>query len=456
MPGVRICFSGNFHASSPGRTVLSMPSTRLARALAALEALVDWERRDRRGMYVSLAPMVDLMSRLGDPQRTFRAVHVTGTKGKGTTSALVAQGLCRAGIQTGLYTSPHLEHVTERVRIDGREIEDDEFARALEEALAAREAAILARTPADEATWFDIVTAAAFVCFSRANVVWAVVEVGIGGRLDSTNVVDGEVCVVTNIDLEHVQVLGSTRAAIAREKGGIVKRGSTLVTGVFAEPDVRPDDDAAGVLAEIARSLDVEILRPERRAERLHDRNLDLARIALDELGRRGVRGTERVSSSLLDARAIRAAALAGRQELRSLHGVPVVLDGAHVASSIAAVLRETTADPRLPRRKPVVVLALGRDKDAEAVLKALRGEVDRLLCTTAASGSLRAVESLVEEAFRLGIDAETALEPSSALAKAIQLAADGGWILVTGSFHLVGAVRPLLDAPTNDLPPRC
>ncbi len=433
-----------------------MPSPRLARALAALDTLVDWERRDRRGMHVSLLPMVDLLERLGDPHRAFRSVHVTGTKGKGTTSALTAEGLMRAGIRTGLYTSPHLERVNERVRVDGREVEDEDLAVALEDALAAREAAILARTPADEATWFDVVTAAAFVSFARAKCAWVVVEVGIGGRLDSTNVVFGEVCVVTNIDLEHVQVLGSTRAAIAREKGGIVKRGSTLVTGVFAESGASPDDDASSALGEIAASLGVETLRPDRRADRLLDRNIDLARIVLDELGRRGVQGSERISSSLLDAAAIHNAALSGRQELRSVAGVPVLLDGAHVASSIGAILREAAADARLPRRKPVVVLALGRDKDADLVLKALRNEADRLLCTTTASGALRAMESLVEDALRLGIDAETASSPSNALARAIQLAADGGWILVTGSFHLVGAVRPLLDAPPTDLPPRC
>jgi len=431
-----------------------MSSPRLARALAALDTLVDWERRDRRGMYVSLAPMIDLMARLGDPHRAFRSVHVTGTKGKGTTSALVAEALRSAGIRTGLYTSPHLERVNERVRVDGREVEDEDLAVALEDALAAREAAILARTPADEATWFDVVTAAAFVAFSRAKCAWVVVEVGIGGRLDSTNVVFGEVCVVTNIDLEHVQVLGSTRVAIAREKGGIVKLGSTLVTGVYAEQGSRPEDDAFSVLEEIAQALGVTILRPARRADRLLDRNIDLGRLVLDELGRRGVQGSEKVSGDLLDARAIRDAQLSGRQELRSAAGVPVLLDGAHVASSIAAVLREAAADPRLPRRKPVVVLALGRDKDADLVLKALRDGADRLLCTTTASGSLRAVESLVEDALRLGIDAETAPEPSNALARAIPLAADGGWILVTGSFHLVGAVRPLLDAPTTDLPP--
>lgn len=432
------------------RTVVAMPSPRLARVLASLEVLVDWERRDRRGMHVGLAPVVDLMARLGDPQRSFRAVHVTGTKGKGTTSALVAEALRRAGLRTGLYTSPHLARVNERVRIDGREIGDEEFAAALEDALRAREAAILDRTPADESTWFDVVTAAAFAAFSRAKCAWVVVEVGIGGRLDSTNVVDGEVCVVTNVDLEHTQVLGATRAAIAREKGGIVKRGSVLVTGVLRDGPGGVDE-AADVLDGIAAALDVPVRRPERRAERLIDRDVDLARLVLDELGRRDVRGADQepISGSALDADAIAAAQLPGRQELRRSASTLVLLDGAHVASSVAAVLREAASDARLPRTRPVVVLALGRDKDAPAILKALRDGADRLLCTTTASGSLRAVETLAEESSRAGIDAETAADPADALAKALQLAADRGtWVLVTGSFHLVGATRPLLDAP--------
>ncbi len=443
----------------------SMPSPRLAQVVSALDVLVDWERRDRRGMRVGIAPMTDLMARLGDPHTSFRAVHVTGTKGKGTTSALMAEALRRAGLRTGLYTSPHLERMTERVRVDGCEIEDDEFAHALEDVLNARSAAIVERTPADEATWFDVVTAAAFLVFSRRKCEWAVVEVGIGGRLDSTNVVRGEVCIITNVDLEHTQVLGATRAAIAREKGGILKPGSTLVTGVMRDAGVDGGDEAEVVLDEIAADLGVPTLRPTRRAERLIDRNADLVRLALDELGRREVHtrrgedGTnqELLSSSLLDAEAIAAGQLGGRQELRRLGDTLVLLDGAHVASSIAAVLREAATDPRLPRRKPVVVLALGRDKDAAAILKVLRVEADRLLCTTAASGPLRAVEVLVEESSRAGIDAETAADPANALTKAVQLAAERGtWVLVTGSFHLVGATRPLLASLTTTPKPRC
>jgi len=435
-----------------------MATPRLDRALAALDALVDWEARSRRGMRVGLDPMRDLMQRLGSPHLRFRAVHVTGTKGKGTTAALVAEALRRAGLRTGLYASPHVERVNERVRVDGAEIADDELAACLEEALAAREAAILESTSADEATWFDLVTAAAFLVFARASCAWAVVEVGIGGRLDSTNVVQGEVAVVTNVDLEHVQVLGSTRAAIAREKGGILKPGATLVTGVQPDALSSADEDPARVLEAIAHELDVPVLRPARVAARLTDRNADLARLVLDELGRRGVRDarSELLSGSLLDAATIQGAQLPGRQELRWAGEVPVLLDGAHVASSIAALLDEASTDPRLPARKPVVVLALGRDKDARAILKALQGRADRLLCTTAASGPLRAVDTLAEEVSRAGLDAETASEPTSALARAVQHAAGGGWVLVTGSFHLVGAVRPTLTASPTALPPRC
>jgi dihydrofolate synthase/folylpolyglutamate synthase len=160
----------------------------------------------------------------------------------------------------------------------------------------------------------------------------------------------------------------------------------------------------------------------------------------------------------LLDAATIERARLPGRLERRRLGRIPVIVDGAHVASSIALVMEELSRDPRL-RSRPVVVLALGRDKDAAAILKTLRSGADRLVCTTAASGPLRATGTLVEEAFRAGFVAETAADPASALAKATQLAGeipeDRGWVLVIGSFYLAGAVRPLLQADsTKDL--RC
>lgn len=425
-----------------------MTSHRLSAVLERLDALVNWERRDRGGgMRVGLEPVVDVLRRLGDPHTRFRAVHVTGTKGKGTTCALVAEALNSAGIRTGLYTSPHVERVNERVRIGGVEVGDETLAIALERAFEARTAAARENTAGDEATWFDLITAAAFLMFAESKCEWAVVECGIGGRLDSTNAVFGEVCVITNVDLEHVNVLGRTRAEIAREKGGIVKRGSTLVTTTWPDPQRGTADDPGSVIEGIAYELDVPVLRPTHVSSTMHERNADVARLVLDELGRRGVTGRDgrAIGRDLLDPRTSARARLPGRLEHRRKGTVPVVLDGAHVASSVALVLEELS-QLRNQRGAPVVILALGRDKDAPLILKTLYGHVDRLVCTTVAHGPLRAVDTLVEEAQRAGFAAETAADPRAALDKAFRLAGDDGWILVIGSFYLAGAVRPLLE----------
>ncbi|MBK7878473.1 MAG: bifunctional folylpolyglutamate synthase/dihydrofolate synthase [Planctomycetes bacterium] len=412
----------------------------------------------RRG----LAPIEDVCARLGHPERAFRAVHVAGTKGKGTTSALVAAALAKAGLRTGLYTSPHVVRVQERVRIDGRDVGDAELAHALELALDARETAVREGTPGSEATWFDLLTAAAFHCFRGAGVEWAVVECGLGGRLDSTNVVRGEIAVVTNIDLEHVNVLGGTRALIAREKGGIVKPGATLVTGVEPLSSARAAaagprelhnaaDDAYGVLRAIADEQGVPLVRPASCEwtspnPTVLERNAALARLVLRELGRRGVRGKDGVelAPARLDDELVRSSALPGRIERFLVRGVRVVIDAAHVPSSVELVLAELRADPELVG-KPFCVLALGKDKDAKGILKALAPLADRVLCTTVASGPLVDAETLVREAALLGIAAEKAPDPAHALARALQEAGSERWVLVIGSFYLAGAVRAQL-----------
>jgi dihydrofolate synthase/folylpolyglutamate synthase len=431
-----------------------MTSPRLAQALARLDALVNWERRDRdAAMRTSLEPITGLLALLGNPERRFRAVHVTGTKGKGTTAALVEAGLRRAGIATGLYTSPHVERMNERVRVRGEELADDTFAAALETVLAAR-ARAAPGSPAAQSTWFDVLTATAFLAFAEAQVEWALVEVGLGGRLDSTNVVHGEVCVITNIDLEHQNVLGPTRRDIAREKAGILEQGCTLVTGVRTG-EGPPEDDPATVIERAAAALDVRILRPEvpePDASAL-ERNTGLARLVLDELGRRGVRGPGggAVSSALLDPPTVAAARLPGRAERRRVGRTSVVLDAAHVASSVRLLLTELSREREFSS-PPVVILGLGRDKDAPAILKALVGRADRVLCTTVASGPLRDAETLAQVARTQGLAAETAADPGRALARALDLTGDGGWVLVLGSFYLAGAVRAM-TSPTEREP---
>jgi dihydrofolate synthase/folylpolyglutamate synthase len=424
---------------------------RLARVIERLDRLVDWEKRDRSpSMRRGLEPVADLLRRLGMPHQRFRAVHVAGTKGKGTTAALIAAGLARAGLSVGLYTSPHVDTVRERVAIDGELVGADELAAALERGMEARVRAESEGGEARAATWFDVLTAAAFVVFAERGIEWAVVECGLGGRLDSTNVVRGEVCVVTNIDLEHTAVLGASPGRIAFEKGGIVKRGSRLVTGVDPA-GTHGGLDAGAVLDEVARSEGVPVVRPSGPAwERgtMLERDAALARLVLDELGGASVLGRDGapVAGARLDPAAVQAARLPGRLDRFEVGGVPVAVDVAHVAGSIGRVLDELGADPALPGA-PVVVLALGRDKDLGRILKALLGRADTVVCTSPTTGPLRKAEELEDAARAHGLAAESEPAPERALRRALELARGRTWVLVIGSFHLAGAVRAELSA---------
>src|SRR5688572_22792168 len=342
-------------------------------------------------MRVSLEPALDLCRRLGDPQRCAPAVHIAGSKGKGSVASLVAAGLTAGGLRAGRYGSPHVERIQERVALDGAEVDDGALADGLERALAARAEAIAAGSPAAEATWFDLLTAAAWCVFRAAKVEWIVAECGLGGRLDSTNTLDGEVCAITTIELEHQNVLGSTCALIAAEKAGILAPGCTLVTGVPA------DTEAGQVIDARAREFGVPLLRPAYLADRgalptIESCNAALAALILEELGRRGHRGRDgrTLGGRLLTPERVRAARLPGRLERLWLGRTPVVVDGAHTPDSVRRVLRDLTgpqrpdlAPPRRLRRRPVAVLGMGIDKDLPGVLKSLQGEVDRVLCTS-------------------------------------------------------------------------
>ena len=282
------------------RSDLRDESRRLGAALERLDALVDWERRDRhpeRGprMRQSVAPARDLLDRLDSPDRDLRCVLVAGTKGKGSVASLVGAGLRRDGRAEAVYGSPHVERVNERVRLAGAPIRGEPLAAALEAALDARESALRAGTPAAEATWFDVLTAGAVEAMKRAEVEWAILECGLGGRLDSTNAVEPELSVVTNIGLEHTAILGSTHAEIAREKAGIARPGRPLVSGVGGA--------AAATVATVAAQLGARLVPvPLDARASIEDSNAALAGAVLRELG-----------AGRLDPRARAAARLPGR-----------------------------------------------------------------------------------------------------------------------------------------------
>jgi len=411
-------------------------SERLIDVMAELDRLVNWERRDRTAdMGRTLEPVQDLLTRLGDPHHGPRFVHVAGTKGKGSVCAIVAAALSASGVRCGCYASPHVERVTERVRVDGADVDEDVLAVAIKQALNAREEALSDGTAAGASTWFDLFTAAAFLVFSDSACEWVVLECGLGGRLDSTNVVDGDVCVLTNVDLEHTSVLGDTLSAIASEKAEIMPEGGVLVLGA-----TQGEDELSAVAHEVAERKCGRLRFLEELPETFEERNAATARAALIEVAERG----GPVEAVSFDESTLRAARLPARCERFSLGGIEVILDGGHVGSSIRGLLEELKWGEGAPLACEAVI-ALGREKDAEAVLKALRGHVDRLHCTTSMGGPLATGEDLAELGRELGIDARDAGSPSEALEAA--LGGSAARVLILGSFYLAGELRPLLTA---------
>jgi dihydrofolate synthase/folylpolyglutamate synthase len=423
----------------------------LARAMKRLDALTDWERRPRNKMRVGLEPMRDLAARLGDPQKSFRSIHVAGTKGKGSVSALIEVALAHAGLRVGRYASPHVERITERVSVQGHDVDEPTLARALDLALNAYEAARNAMTPAANATWFDLLTAAAFIIFAETQREWAVIEVGLGGRLDSTNIVNGEIAVVTNIALEHTEILGDTRAAIAGEKVGILKPGAVLITSLSA------DDEAGRVLQTRVDELGARVKRtrvdPSAAIEQI---NLALAAAVLGELRRKGVSGRsgEPVGAALLDSATRAAARLPGRMERFDLEvgprRLPVVMDGAHVPFNIGAVLRDLALAPDLSG-SCVAIVALAADKDAHGFVAELAGRASTVLFTDLPGSSRgRPPVELQALAESLGLTSEVEPDAKRALKRGLELAARANaWLLVTGSLYLVGALRGAVGEAT-------
>lgn len=411
--------------------------------LDRLEALKNWEKGPRSRMEPSIAPMRDLMARLGNPYLRFSAIHVTGTKGKGSVCALLEASLHQAGLRVGRYASPHVHSICERISLRRKDVAEDRLMEALERVLDVRDQASLAGTPASAATWFDVFTAAAFTLFALDKLDWVVVEVGLGGRLDSTNVLDGKVCVVTNIGLEHTDVLGPTMADIAHEKAGIIKRGACVVTSVD------PESEAHAVIRARAAQLDVAWVDVPR-ADGITQGNLAIARAVLDNLGRMGVvapRAGLPLSGALLDAHVARSAALPGRMQQMAINSgsrtIPLLVDGAHVDIALAAVLREAQAQDWAAG--PLFALvALGRDKHARRILAQFRGCAGHVLFTGIEGRDCREPEELVAIAAELGVSSSVAADAQAGLRACLRLASEGGWVLATGSLHLA---RPVQEA---------
>jgi dihydrofolate synthase / folylpolyglutamate synthase len=387
------------------------------------------------GMRFGLDRMRRLMTALGSPQDRYGTIHVVGTNGKSSTARMAAAILRRHGLRTGTYLSPHLVSFTERVRIDDEDSSPERFAASVERARRAAEKVDRTLDEDDRVTQFEALTAAAYDELAAAGVEVAVIEAGLGGRYDATNVIASRVQVLTNVGLEHTRWLGPTVADIAAEKLDVVRPGGTLVVGDDLHPDAlalaRETCDARGAtLVQADSDPGVEVLA----GGSYQRRNFALARAA------------GQAYLGALDGDAVREAAAStlvpGRFEVVG-HDPDTVLDGAHNPGGMAALadaLRGFVHGRRL-----VACLSILDDKDAAGMLRELLPLCSEVICTANANPRALTPATLQSLCRQLGgPPARTVPDPKRALQEARASAGEEGVALATGSIYLIAdLLRP-------------
>jgi dihydrofolate synthase/folylpolyglutamate synthase len=362
------------------------------------------------GMEFGLERMHALLAALDHPERAFDAIHVVGTNGKSSTVRFCEALLLAAGHTTGAYLSPHISSFRERIRVGGAEIDPDAYERAV---LSVRDAAPLG------VTQFEALTAAAFAAFAHAGVEWAVVEAGLGGRLDATNVLArSRVQVLTNVDLEHTQLLGDTRELIAAEKLAVVPAGGVVVAG-------EPGWDAFVPQAATVRVVTVD--------GSYQDQNRAVARAAV-----------EAALGHPVDATALASVRVPGRLEIRGDRPLEI-WDGAHNPAGMARLAAELPG--LIGDRRAVAVMSVLADKDADAMVASIRPLVAEIVATGSSNPR-------VLPAQRLGELTGGTVEPDPHVARraGIGLAGGEGAVLVCGSLYLLHDLnRPQTFADVGD-----
>jgi dihydrofolate synthase / folylpolyglutamate synthase len=410
------------------------------------------------GIKLGLENIRTLLASLGRPDRTFPSILVAGTNGKGSVAAMLDAVLGAHGLRTGLYTSPHLVRPNERIRIAGGDIAAADLDRLLDRLRETIETAVRSGALETHPSFFEVMTAVALVALEERHTEAAVLEVGMGGRLDATNAVDAALSVVVTVDLDHTERLGSSLAGIAAEKAAIAKPDRTLVSGVAQE-------EARGVLRRVCRQVGArllearEVARIEPEADGCFGVATARARYGGLRLSLPGEHQKENARVALvaaeafleplgrdLDPESVRAALATVRWPGR-LHWIdgtpPLLLDGAHNPSGAAALAGwlEAHGGP-----KPVLVFAAMRDKDAAGILAPLGARVSAILLTRPSVGRAAEPETLVAAASAAATRIEVVSQPAEAVRRARELAGPAGLVLVAGSLYLVGDVLTLLE----------
>ena len=408
----------------------------------------------------NLDRMRDLMHLLGDPQNDYPIIHIAGSKGKGSTAAFTASALRAADYRVGLYTSPHLQDFTERMQINGVPIPQDEFAALVEEIKPS-----VAQVPF--ITTFELTTALAFLYFSRQKITVAVIEVGLGGRLDATNIVTPLVSVITSLSLEHTAVLGITLTEIAREKAGIVKEGHPFVSAP-QKPEAASVLDLAAEeynvpLTLVGRDLMYKVKKKTIDGQMLEVwmRNGPKMKLSIPLLGDHQVENAVTAYAALIAARqeglVFNAAQLKqgfaetkwpGRFEIWR-EKPPIVLDSAHNPDSFAK-LRQTL-DEYFPEWPVILIFGVSEDKNVADMLKELASRLEKVLLTKSVHPRAVEVQKLVGFAEQAGVACEAVEPVEEAVARALDIAGDQALVLSAGSIFLTAAVRAVLSENLNN-----
>ncbi len=465
-------------------------------ALAFLFGRIDYERARTvpyRSSQFKLDRMRQLAARLGAPEKAFPAVHIAGTKGKGSTASMIAASLSAAGYRTGLYTSPHLLRLEERFVVDGAMCSEEELVGLLAEIqpiVWQMDAEVAANRQLQGPTYFEITTAAALLHFRRLGVQCAVLEVGLGGRLDSTNICHPVVSVITTISFDHTRQLGKTLTAIAGEKAGIIKPATTVVTGVeqrepwqviervardqhapvlavgreFGFDQVVPGRDGEPPMAELPAGTELGHGNALNYRETIDGQRYELSHVSLGMLGRHQAANGAVALATLrhlrrsgweIDESALRSGLARTRCPARFelvRHHPRVILDAAHNPASVAALV--AALGENYPTGPRLLIFAVSVDKDVPQMLLQLLPHFPQVVVTRFLNNPramepesvARLAQKLMSSHADLNVQLHVCPDPRSAWQWAQSLLTPEHVVCVAGSFFLAAEIRPHLE----------
>ncbi|MFC2044194.1 bifunctional folylpolyglutamate synthase/dihydrofolate synthase [Chloroflexota bacterium] len=436
---------------------MKLGTIRYQQALDYIYSFVDYEKepRPRAAAYYDLRRMSELQARLGNPHLKPKTVHIAGTKGKGSVAAMIASVLTCSDYITGLYTSPHISVFNERIQIDGKFISDEDIV-ALVDKLKPEVEAVNGKTTYGQLTTFELITALGFTYFEQKGVDFQVIEAGLGGRLDATNIIQPEVSVITSISLDHTEVLGNTLTEIAREKAGIIKPNCIVASSPQVDEVTQVIDqtclDAKAKLVRVGRDatytnlsfdssrqllrvigrLDsYDILLPLLGQHQLE--NAATAVIALEILAEKGLKISKKSITKGLGQ-----VNWQGRLQVLCRHPL-LIVDGAHNPYSARklkkAILQYFDFD------RAILIIGASLDKNIAGIVGELVSLFDSVIVTRSVHPRAAPTDRIVVEFNHYGIAAKSTEDTSTALRLALTLAGKKDLICVTGSLFVVGEI---------------